>query len=90
MTVRFQFDLSDENAAELDRLRELGGCKDNGELFNSAITILRWAMEQTQQHRVIRSHDLETVRFYQLTMPCLRRLQETCGAPVTPWLKRSK
>ena len=55
VSVRLQFEVSEEEAQRLDDLRALCGLRTKKDLFNNALTILEWAVRQRQSGRTINS-----------------------------------
>lgn len=70
-TVRFQIELAQAKMKELERLRELGGMRTKKELFNTALTILKWAAQRRAQGYSIGSTNQRGESFRELDMPFL-------------------
>ena len=70
-TVRIQFELSPEKAAELEELIKETGVQSKRELFNNALTLLKWAVRETRRGNSIASVDEEHGKYRELQMPIL-------------------
>jgi hypothetical protein len=68
-TIRIQFELSPEKAGELDELMAETGVQTKKELFNNALTLLKWAVRETARGNSIASVDEEHGRYRELHMP---------------------
>jgi hypothetical protein len=78
--ARFQFELPESKVSELERLMEVSGVTTKRELFNNALTLLEWAIRESQKHRIIASLDEGEGTLRELQMPILsaaRRAPET-------------
>ena len=83
--MRIQLDLDDRGAESLDKLEKATGSKTHKEFFNSAITLMDWAVKQRQQGRIVASMDEESENYRELQMPALEhaasaRVQESVTA----------
>lgn len=76
-TAGFQVELNPEHVNELERLRELAGAGTNRELFNNAVTLLKWAADEKQQGRAIVSLDEVKKNYRELKMPTLENIAVT-------------
>jgi hypothetical protein len=74
MITRFELDPEAEGA--LDKIKRKTGIKDEGELFNNALTILAWAIEQRERGRQVASMDREKRTYRELQMPIFDRIAE--------------
>ena len=54
---------------------EEAGIKTRTELFNNAMTLLRWAIRQRREGRAVASIDFDTERFRELEMPIFENIQ---------------
>lgn len=73
---RWQFDLSQEQISELENLMETIGVKTKKDLFNNALTMLEWAVEQIQDRRKIVSLDCENGQYIELLMPIFSNIKK--------------
>lgn len=55
----------------LEELKAATGSRTHKELFNNAITLLGWAIEQRQNGRIIASMDESNRNYKELQMPAL-------------------
>lgn len=70
MTVqRVQFDIPEERLKELDSLRAELGLETRKDLFNNALTLLEWAVEEIKSGRVIASIDESSDSYREMHMP---------------------
>lgn len=69
--MRIQLDLDDPGVNLLDELKEATGLKTHKELFNTAITLLDWAVKQRQQKRIIASMDEDNKNYKEILIPAL-------------------
>ena len=70
-TTRIQFDLPEEQAEGLEILKDLGGVKTTKDLFNNALTLLEWAINEKKAGRIIVAIDEKNEVFRELVMPIL-------------------
>jgi hypothetical protein len=70
-TVRWQIDLVPQQVELLDNLMEVGGISTKKELFNNALTLLEWAIEEAQKGNGIASIDEDRKVVEKLRMPIL-------------------
>lgn len=74
MMTRVQFDMPSEKMEELDQLMSRAGVSSRRELFNNALTLLDWAIEQRSNGRKILSYDDGNDAYRELSMPVLDSL----------------
>jgi len=67
--VRFQFELPPQRAKEIDELMKDCGVETKKELFNNALSLLKWAIRETKKGNVIASVDEENGNYRELQMP---------------------
>lgn len=68
--VRFQFDMEKSKAEELEKIVQETGVGTKKELFNNALTLLKWAIKQRSLGRTICSIDSSN-KLIELEMPIL-------------------
>lgn len=68
-TIRIQFELSQEKAEELDELMMETGVPTKKELFNNALTLLKWAVRESKRGHSIASVDEKHGKYRELHMP---------------------
>jgi hypothetical protein len=69
--VRIQFEMPKDKAEELDGLMKETGVQTKKELFNNALTILKWAVRETKNGNSIASVDEAHGKYRELQMPIL-------------------
>jgi len=69
--VRNQFEMPEDKAKELDVLLKDYGVSTKKELFNNALTLLKWAIKETRSGRYIASVDEKSGKYRELHMPIL-------------------
>ena len=70
--TRFQFELSESRVSELERLMDTCGIETKKDLFNNALTILEWAVEEVTNGNKIASVNPQEDVYQPLQMPILR------------------
>jgi hypothetical protein len=68
---RIQFELSDDKVRELEELMKESGIRTKKDLFNNALTLLEWAIDEKRAGRTIASIDEKEKRYKELVMPVL-------------------
>lgn len=76
-TARVQLELSESRLAELKALMEVCGLSTQKELFNSALTLFEWAVNERRAGRNIASLDESTMSYKELAMPALQGVRPT-------------
>jgi hypothetical protein len=69
--VRIQFELPKDKADELEGLMKETGVLTKKELFNNALTLLKWAIRETKRGNSIASVDETHGKYHELHMPIL-------------------
>ena len=69
--VRIQFEMPEDKAKELDVLMSETGVQSKKELFNNALTLLKWAIKETKHGNSIASVDEKNGKYRELQMPIL-------------------
>jgi len=77
--ARIQFEMPDK-AKELDALMDETGIQSKKELFNNALTLLKWAIKETRQGNSIASVDEKHGKYRELQMPILSHSAATRAA----------
>lgn len=70
---KIQFDLPDQRAKELDELATEAGVTRK-DLFNNALTLLEWAIDQKHKGRIIASLDEANQSYRELMMPIFNKI----------------
>ena len=73
--MRIQLDLADENVAQLQQLIEKAGVHTYKELFDNALALLNWAIEERQLGRRIGSIDETEQAYRELGMKILEGVE---------------
>jgi len=68
---RIQFEMPESKVKDLEALMSESGTQTKNELFNNALTLLEWAVEETKRKRVIASVDEGNSTYNELHMPIL-------------------
>lgn len=69
---RFQFEVNDDRADEIRSLMSDAGIDSNRDLFNNALTLFEWAVEEVKSGKTIASIDEKNNLYRELQMPVLR------------------
>ena len=67
--IRIQLDLPESRVKELDGLMREAHIRTRKDLFNSALTLLAWALNERNQGRIIASLDERSGGYKELVMP---------------------
>ena len=70
--IRVQFEMSVEMDRELKNLMKKAGVRTKKDLFNNALTLLNWAIEERQQGCIIASIDEKKMNYKEVIMPVLQ------------------
>lgn len=71
MSMKIWLDFDDEGEKLVARLEAQTGVRNHRELFNNALTLLDWAVQQRLQGRIIASLDEESKNYKEVLMPVL-------------------
>jgi hypothetical protein len=74
-TFRLQIDLDEGQMKELEQMMEEGKVRTKKDLFNAALTLLRWAMKERKAGKVIASVDEKRDTYKELEMPVLSEVR---------------
>ena len=77
MNTRVQLEFSEVKIKELERLMREMGLATRKDLFNNALTLLKWAAAEKRSGRTIASIDNTTHRYKELLMPVLAEIAAT-------------
>lgn len=78
-TKRYQFDVDSRDAAHIEAMKERIGAGTNGELFDNALTLLDWAINQAAEGRALASISQDEKSYRELAMPVLERVRKRAG-----------
>jgi hypothetical protein len=67
--TRVQLDFPEDKVKELDALMKEGEIRTRKDLFNNALTLLVWAVNETREGRVVTSINEGQGTYKQLAMP---------------------
>src|SRR3954462_8984589 len=73
--VRVQLDLPADRLAELEQLMAKTGMTTRKDLFENALTLFEWAVNQRLQGRTIASVNEQETSYRELVMPALASIQ---------------
>lgn len=73
--VRIQLELPEEQVEALDLLSEQLGIRTRKELFNNALTLLEWAVQERKAGRFIASVDEDQTRLREILLPVLQSVK---------------
>lgn len=69
---RFQIELPDATGNAIEALMQVLGTQTKKDLFENALTLLSWAVRETQRGRIIASVDEENKRYAEVVLPVLQ------------------
>jgi hypothetical protein len=69
--VRIQFELPEEKVRELESLMGDAQITTKKDLFNNALTLFEWAIQEYKKGRTIASVDEHNKKYKELVMPAL-------------------
>jgi len=75
--AKIQFELPDEKLVELEALQKESRLDTRKDLFNTALTLFEWAVEEVKAGRTIASIDEDNNRYREIVMPALRAVAPT-------------
>lgn len=67
--MRVQLDMLEEKVQEIEKIMEESGVKTKKEFFNLAISLLKWAIDQKKEGRIIASVDEKNDKYKGLMLP---------------------
>ena len=73
--TRLQIDLDEAQMKELEQMMVEGKVRSKKDLFNAALTLLRWAMKERKAGRIIASIDENREVYKELEMPVLSEVR---------------
>jgi len=73
--VRIQLELPEEQVTELEMLMEDLNLRTRKDLFNNALTLLEWAVNEKKAGRAIASIDDDQGKLRELVMPALAAIK---------------
>lgn len=73
--MRIQYELSEKENAEIEKMMEDTAISTKRDLFNNALTLFEWAIKEIKKGRVIAAIDEKENRYVALVMPSLSKVQ---------------
>jgi hypothetical protein len=67
--LRIQLDLPEEKVAELDQLMKEISISTRKDLFNIALSVLNWVVNETKEERIVASVNKERDSYKELRLP---------------------
>lgn len=77
MNVRIQFEFPEDKLEELEQLMLETDLRTRKDLFNNALTLFQWAVEERRRGRIIASIDEDDLRYKELVLPALSAVRQT-------------
>jgi hypothetical protein len=71
LMVRIQFELPEEKVKELEAIMKEAQITTRKDLFNNALTLFEWAVQERRSGRTIASVDEHNKKYKELVMPAL-------------------
>jgi hypothetical protein len=81
--MRLQIDVTEDQERHIQRLMEETGLSTKKDLFNNALTLLSWAVEEVGSGNTVASVNEEQQRYRELQMPALTNVAQRAKARVT-------
>ncbi|WP_447067264.1 hypothetical protein [Vibrio alginolyticus] len=81
--IRVQFDLTEDKVKEIEEIMEKSGMSSRKDVFNTALTLLEWAIEESERGHDIAAINRSEREFFSLRMPVLesaKKKQQTALA----------
>jgi hypothetical protein len=78
--MRLQIEVTEEQDRHIQNLMEEAGLTTKKELFNNALTLLSWAMEEIATGNTIASVNETQQRYRELHMPALNHVAQRAKA----------
>ena len=78
---RIQLDIERDRLEDMSRLMRLTSVRSRRELFDHALSLFEWAVEEVQRGNVIAALDVEANTYQRLEMPSLRAARRNVGKP---------
>lgn len=81
--MRIQLEFPEAKVKEMKTLMAKGDIKTYHELFNNALTLAKWSIQETEQRRIIVSLEEGSGRMKELVMPFLQNVAGKLSPLVT-------
>jgi hypothetical protein len=82
--MRIQLELPDVQVQELKALMQEAGFETYKEVFNNALTLLEWAINEQKTGKVIAAVDEQNEKYRVLVMPALERVAKAAKRAEQP------
>ena len=73
---RIQFEVSEDEAKNIEALIEECGMRTKKELLTNALTLLKWSIEEVASRRIIVSMDKQNTEHKELVMPWMSNVKK--------------
>jgi hypothetical protein len=80
--MRIQLEISESKREQIKMLMEKADFKTYSELFNNAVTLLQWSIQQLENGCSILSVDRNSGKEKELVMPVLQHVEHSAGKQV--------
>jgi hypothetical protein len=80
--MRIQLEISENKRKQIQTLMEKADLKTYSELFNNAVTLLQWSIQQIEHGRSILSVDQDSGKERELLMPFLQHVGQSASTEV--------
>jgi hypothetical protein len=77
--MRIQLELSEDRVHELKALMEQVGVETYKDLFNNALSLFEWAIQEAEKGRTLASIDEQAGKYRELAMPVIDRIVNRSG-----------
>jgi len=77
--MRIQLEISESKRKQIKAMMEKADFKTYSELFNNAVSLLQWSIQQIEEGRSILSMDQVSGKEKELVMPFLQHLEQPAG-----------
>jgi hypothetical protein len=67
--MRVQLDMPEEKVQEIERIMAESGVKTKKEFFNLAMSLLKWAIQEKKDGKIIASVDEKEDKYKELMLP---------------------
>jgi len=80
MNMRIQLELPEEQVQELKKLMAEAGLETYKDVFNNALTVFEWLLNEVKSGKVIAAVDEKNEKYRVLVMPALERAAKAARA----------
>lgn len=86
--VRVQFDLTEDKVKEIEEIMEKSNMSSRKDVFNTALTLLEWAIDESERGHDIAAINRADKEFFSLRMPVLDAAKKSCGTQLRNRVQR--